>query len=319
MSRWKSLGLAILSLIAASGAYAQDQIQQSMQNASSGTLPPYEEAGASLQSSVTQKGNLNQAVSIQINSVDSRVKIEQEVSLNIGLIHQENTQDVNVLLQQTGNNNDGSVYMDTGSSDSNADMFQQGETNQASSWHTASNNTYTLQLQSGAANLSLANQLNSSGYSVGFTRQQGENNSAYLFQFQSDGSATALTQIGNSNLIASTQTGSGNGLSVLQDGDYNVALAAPAEPGILSSLQQSGEANSIDMVQSGSLNEFYYRQIGQSNLFEGHQEGAGHVATALTQGSQNYLSIGQAGISQKAVINQAGSSNSILLNQMGHN
>lgn len=63
MSRWKSSGLAILSLIAASGAYAQEQIQQSMQNASPGTLQPSEETGASLQSIVTQKGNKNQAVS----------------------------------------------------------------------------------------------------------------------------------------------------------------------------------------------------------------------------------------------------------------
>ena len=100
---------------------------------------------------------------------------------------------MNVLLQQTGNSNVESFYIDSGASESNADMVQQGESNQASSWHTASNDAYPLQLLSGTANLSLANQLNSSGYSLGFTRQQGENNSAYLFQFQSNGSATALT------------------------------------------------------------------------------------------------------------------------------
>lgn len=100
--------------------------------------------------------------------------------------------------------------------------------------------------------------------------QEGDDNQADISQ--EGRSEVTLAQIGNTNLVASVQKGSGHSTSINQEGD----------------------TNAVDLTQDGLTHSFTSTQTGNESTITASQTGSLHSAILDQTGSSNTITLTQA-------------------------
>lgn len=168
-----------------------------------------------------------------------------------------------------------------------------GDWNIASSWPQSSDNNILDIYQNGNGN-DATGKIDGDGNTV-VTSQTGDNNTIGTSWYTRDGvvasgsaNTFAVTQTGDYNESYSSASGSGNTITIDQDG-----VAASASEGNFIDIMVDGDANMADLAQDGTENYAKYTVDGNANLLDLSQTGSGHSSISDVMGNNNTVTVTQ--------------------------
>ncbi|AVI61907.1 curlin-associated protein [Halomonas sp. GFAJ-1] len=196
---------------------------------------------------------------------------------------------LSAYVDQQGNDNVSSVEQDL-SYDATANVFQDGNANQARVTQLGANQNRAQISQTGADHKSIIEQgilTGGASGNVAWSEQSGAANESFIKQGRQDNYADAQ-QHGNDGLNMMRQRGNDNDAYLMQTGNDN-------ESYVFQDSRNAGAGNSAVITQSGSDNDSYADQVGGGNEVTVTQSGNDALSTIYQRGDNNVADVSQSG------------------------